>query len=287
MRMPPIFITGVPRSGTTLVAMLLNAHPSVLIVDEVQLLDLCRFRDEAARLAGDALAERRRAFEASTPFKLRPEGMSVADFHDRIATCFDSAALVDELLAPLKRKTTSRWGEKCPNYVRDVDDLYHYFGNPLVIFMLRDPRAIVSSHLRYRQAASRTRDDYWISDSVTRAAALVEDYAAPWLERPDRFMTVRYEALVADPASEMRAICDRIDVPFAPSMLHYEATPLPGGFASSQFFREGDLLPWKAANLEPMTSALADRWHQDLSDRQKRDIEAGLAPLIEAFGYAL
>jgi hypothetical protein len=269
---PPIFICGSPRSGTTLVSQILNAHPDVTIFDEVNLLDVARLWErfhsqrEQAALAGTSVSE--------------------SAFYQAVMRAESPTTLLSELLFN-DHAETQRWGEKYPDYVNTADELQRLFPGSVMVFVLRDPRAILASMLRYKGSSARTAGDFWIVDDPTDGIEVLRRSAEQYKNIRDKVVPVKYESIVADPAAEIPRLCGAVGLPFRPEMLAPKPGPLPGSALTSQFVRNGVELPWKSSNRSNISREIVDKWRGELDDAFWKSIEGEMQPLIRAFGYEI
>ena len=104
-----------------------------------------------------------------------------------------------------------RWGDKTPMYMRHLDLLEDLFPDAQYVHLIRDGRDAALSFLEMPEGTfTRT----WAHPATPAQFACLwrkEVEAARALGRAvgsDRYLEVRYEALVADPAAAIGAICD-------------------------------------------------------------------------------
>jgi hypothetical protein len=83
-----------------------------------------------------------------------------------------------------------------------------------ILLLVRDGRAVLYSGLK-RRKERRVALDSWLRH-YTRALPLLESQIAP-----GDILRVRYEGLAADPARELRRICEFIGVAFDAQMLDF------------------------------------------------------------------
>lgn len=123
---PLIFIGGMPRSGTTLLRVLLDAHPDIRCGEETRVIP---------RLLGIRQQWMKAAFESR---RLREAGITPEVLDSAVS------AFILEIIA--KHGTSApRLCNKDPFTLRSAVYLKHLFPNARFIFMIRDGRAVVHS----------------------------------------------------------------------------------------------------------------------------------------------
>ncbi len=211
----PIFVVGCPRSGTTLMQLMLHAHPRIAIPPETRF--LLRSYDERS-LFGDLNdpAERRKLGEWLT------RGNNFGDLGlDRAETIEDIVAAGPSLgsasaaifQAYARKHGKPRWGDKRPAYLLSLDVVRWMFPDAQIVHIIRDGRDCVAS---MKEADwYRGHIDKGISAWVRGMAAA--ERAARDLPS-DQFYELHYEDLVAEPEKELRKLCDFLGEEFAPEM---------------------------------------------------------------------
>jgi hypothetical protein len=202
----PILVLGCPRSGTTLLQVMLHSHPRIAVPPENRfVIDSYRRRLEFGDLADPAARESlARAITDTKGSRFRDLGVDRDEVIGAIVAGPPTvgSALGIVLRAYARRFGKERWGDKRPAYYQDVPVLRRLFPDAQFIHVVRDGRDCVASLKRMR----------WYQHDVTTAMATwVEavDYARWHRHRlgPARWHDVIYERLVADPATELRALC--------------------------------------------------------------------------------
>ncbi|WP_170764127.1 tetratricopeptide repeat-containing sulfotransferase family protein [Ruegeria lacuscaerulensis] len=176
----PIFVLGQPRSGTTLMEMMLSSAPDIAGCGELTVgADLSRDFEKKGQ-AFDATNATEFAQEFRKLMPPIPEG---------------SAAFVD----------------KMPHNFQRVGFLLSAFPNAKVINMLRDPRDVGLSKWIRRFPAGGMRYASNLK-SIAHTANLYRRYMAHWdAVFGDKILTVPYEKLVADPktySQQVAAFCE-------------------------------------------------------------------------------
>jgi hypothetical protein len=220
-RRAPIFIVGFQRSGTTLLRLMLNAHPEIAIPhDSAELwLDYrrrvrdygdLREREALLRLIDDLRAEPRiRAWGVELPRE--------ALIADPLPRGFPEVMRrFHEVYARLQGKP--RWGDKNTGTLTELDQLNAMFPDCRIVHLVRDGRDCALSH------ASR--------EYVYGYANLLRT-ACEWREQvllcrkmgamlpAERYMELRYEDLIASPEVALRGVCRFLGLEFSPAMLDY------------------------------------------------------------------
>jgi hypothetical protein len=224
----PVFVIGCPRSGTTLLTLMLSSHSRLAIPPETRFL-LPVFRRR--RSFGDLTETPNRRRLARTV--VRRKGTKFGHLGldaDRVkkAVVDGAPTLGSALAAPYRiyaaDRGKSRWGDKRPGYFRNVRVIRALFPDAQVVHLVRDPRDCVGSLKRM---------SWWKHGTVGAVATWVHavDLAQAARRRlpPDAFHELRYEDLVAAPRAELRRLCSFLGEEFEEAMLEpqREAARLP------------------------------------------------------------
>jgi Sulfotransferase family len=214
----PLFVVGCPRSGTTMLSLMLHAHPNLAMPPESRFL-VYTWRKRHA--FGNLETEEQRLDLASMVTrwgsKVRDLGLDPPDLRKKI---FDGPPTIGSAFGIVFREFAQlngrvRWGDKRPAYYQEVDVLLRLFPDAQIVQIIRDGRANV---------ASLKRMPWWKFDSLTSMAtwSLAEYCMHRNLKRlpADTFYAIRYESLVADPETELRKLCVFLDEEFHEEMLH-------------------------------------------------------------------
>jgi hypothetical protein len=213
----PVFVVGCPRSGTTMLSLMLHAHPNLAMPPESRFLTYTwRKRARFGNLQTD---EQRRALAEMITrkgSKVLDLGQDPDELQQKILdgppTIGSAFGIVFREFAQLHGR--ARWGDKRPAYYQEVDVLLRLFPDAQIVHIIRDGRANV---------ASLKRMPWWRFDSLYSMAtwSLSEYCMRRNLRRlpADTFYALRYESLVADPEGELRKVCAFLDEDFHQAML--------------------------------------------------------------------
>ena len=249
----PVFVVGFPRSGTTLLEQLLDAHPNLQSMDE--------------QLAIESAID-----------ELRVLGHRYPQDIDRL----DAATLTSvrqhywqEVGKVVELRAGARLVDKYPFNAVRLPMIAQAFPEARVIMLLRHPAdACLSCYMQKFRLNIGTR--YWASLETT--TALYARMMATWLAHsaatPVPVHTLRYEDLVADMPRHMRALLDFLDLPWDDRILGYAERAKSRGRIST---------PSYSQVVEPIYSKAIGRWQRYAS--HLAPYLPTLEPFIERFGY--
>ncbi len=286
---PAPFVVGVGRSGTTLLRLMLDAHPELAIPPETHFLP--KLIEVYAE--GDEPSEARLVAAAKSHAGWRDFGFSEAELAGIFNATVPGAgagAIRAFYAAYAARHGKARWGDKTPVYIEAITQIGSVLGEQArFIHLIRDGRDVAVS--RRARAAKRGREP-------TPAAKEAET----WKRRIDgareqarsvaHYDEVRYEDLIADPEGTLRRVCAAIDLEFDPAMLEYhqgasqrlqELSDLPG--KGGQVRPSSERIAAHALTSEPPTSERIERWRTDLTPTEIADYEGVAGELLAELGY--
>lgn len=214
----PFFIVGCPRSGTTLLRQLLNAHPRLAIPGESHFIPhVCRGYPgprsdrEAQRLATRILRLR---WVRDWGVRLDPSAFAGDRSHGQILERLYSAWAYAHGKA--------RWGDKTPQYAAAIPALLDIFPDARIIHIIRDGRDVALSLLDVRFGANNV----FVAAREWKHYVTAGRRAGESLS-PETYLEIRYEALLARPAETMSAVCTFIGEPFTDAVLRPTVSPPP------------------------------------------------------------
>ena len=213
----PIFVVGCPRSGTTMLSLMIHAHPRLAMPPESRfLIKTWRKREKYGDLS---TPEQRLALAKScvrTGSKVRDLGLDPDETLRAILeappTLGSAFGTVFKMFAD--KHGAARWGDKRPAYYQEVDVLLRLFPDAQIVHIVRDGRANV---------ASLKKMPWWPYDSIGSMASWSQaEFCSQRNAKrlpADVFHVIRYESLVADPEPVLRELCAFLQEDFVPAML--------------------------------------------------------------------
>lgn len=241
VRPVPIFVLGMPRSGTTLVERLLAGHPAVTAAGET---------DYVQRALGRRWRQRYgRTFPEGFERLTAPELQVLADeFAARLAAVDPAAQYVTD---------------KTPGNFHVIGLLRVLFPQAPIVHVARDPMDTCFSILQhpFGSRSPHTCDMHLLGHVYRRYRRLM----ARWNELcADAFITVQYERLVASPAAEAERLFAHCGLEWQETYLDFHRRQAAVRTFSSQQVRrpihQSSVGAWQrfAEHLRPLREALGD-----------------------------
>ncbi len=236
----PIFVIGMPRTGTTLVDRILSSHPDIESAGELQALPIA-----VKRAAG-----------TPGPTVLDPATIAAAATRDPGAIGRDYLARAQHH----RRDTARRFTDKFPGNFQYAGIIARALPNARIVCLRRHPMDTVLSNFRNLFAISSRYYDYSY-DLLDIAAyyARFDRLMAFWRQAlPGRVLELRYEDLVADQEGETRRLLDHCGLDWSDACLSFHTNNAPVSTPSAAqvrrpIYRES-VARWKQheARLEPV-----------------------------------
>jgi protein-tyrosine sulfotransferase len=265
---PPIFILGVPRSGTTLVRTILDSHPAIAC------------GPETPWLGGHHPRTAMRLHE----FLVTHEHGYCANFHQpRDVATRAVRLMVDELLTTYARsRGKPRWAEKTPDNALYVPFLTELFPEAKLILVSREgldvacSTSIVAEHRRgvskWHEGNLGFAPDAGVRNTPLAALLRWRHWSrilSDALQSRPHFR-LPYESLVTEPEPVLRQLCTFLDEPFDAAML---------AFAQKEHDFPG--WEWGSADVQARPQITRDRIgraHRDLTPPQLDILSTLIAP---------
>jgi tetratricopeptide (TPR) repeat protein len=237
----PVFIIGMPRSGTTLVEQILAAHPEVVGRGELpHIMDIAR---SMALQGGNR-----------TPYPECVEALAEDVLH----------AYADEYLQRLRlggNPAALRVTDKMPANFLHVGLIAALFKNARIIHCMRDPMDVCLSI--YFQLFSNPHPYAYDLEDVAHYHRQYEHLMAHWRQEfPGRIHEIRYADLVENPEHAIRSLIEHVGVPWNNRCLEFHQSTRRVGTASQWQVRQpiykSSVHRWRnyERHLQPLLAAL-------------------------------
>ncbi|HXV53732.1 MAG TPA: sulfotransferase [Solirubrobacterales bacterium] len=283
---PPVpFVVGMNRSGTTLLRMMLDAHPDLTIPPETHFVpDLIKAAREDDATPESALEAMKSAREWGD-FGFSDEEMlgrlrALPEIKPGPAVRTFYAAYTEEQGKP-------RWGEKTPTYVQKMKLIQRAIPEARFVHVIRDGRDVALSVLdrTVRDLTAGVVAKRW-HKKITKARG-----DSPQLHH---YMEIRYEDLILDTEPVLRSVCEFIELPWDDGLLSYHersaerlqemARALPAEGRAKELSVERRMKTHEMTTKPPSADRVA-RWRTQMSPEQRREFEDIAGDLLAQLGY--
>jgi acyl carrier protein len=284
---PAAFILSAPRSGSTLLRVVLAGNPLLFAPPELYLLNYVTMAQREAALS-NKLNEHLLTGAIRAIMRLRSCCAEEAEeilhsYGDQAMPTHDFYALLQKLIGERLLVDKTPIYPMHPEILRRAE---HDFDSPLYVHLVRHPCGMIRSFedAKIEQLIPFMRESNFSRRQLAELTWLVANEnisnffaALP----PERCLRVRYEDLVKQPEALIRRICDFLCVPFTGEMLDPykdQNTRMTDGLSKAADFG-GDLKFHLHQRIEP---SAADRWRKYESESSLSQMSRNLAA---SFGY--
>jgi hypothetical protein len=273
----PVFVVGVSRSGTTLLAAMLNAHSRIFCGPETF------FFPRLARHAVPEIVNDPRWPERATAFmtsiRLGGSDVRIHDLFrrdsDQIRGDLDALppsvpSLLEALVgARARAQGKARWAEKTPNHLLFLEDIRWYYPRAPIVRLVRDPRDV---------ALSLTKVPFGSPSKLSNLYLWLERDERSWrfFESDQHSITITYERLVSNPREELMKVCHFIGEPFEEQMLQTQAAAN----------LRAPIEWWKERASQPVDGSRAGRWLAHYTKEEARAARAICHDALARYGYS-
>jgi hypothetical protein len=281
-------VVGVGRSGTTLLRLMLDAHPALTIPPETH------FAPELISAAGKRRANPERLTEIVVSQRQWGDfGLDEAELRRRFEALDPpgaGAALRAFYGLYAERAGKPRWGDKTPIYVEHMREIEGALPEVRFLHLIRDGRDVALS--RIRRALDEPPPASRMAKNWSRRIAAARKQA----RRVEHYTELRYEDLVSATEPTLRRVCELIELDYDAAMLDYHHTagerlteiagdlPARGGKA----LRPGsERIAAHSLATEPPRPDRAGAWREEMAPEDIAAFEAAAGDMLEELGYEL
>ena len=283
-RPPAPFVVGVRRSGTTLLRLMLDAHPELAIPPETH------FVPDLIEAAGEQGASPQRLAEmVVTHPRWGDFHVDAGELRDRFQTLEQptpGAVLRAFYTLYAEREGKPRWGEKTPGYVRYMQTIERVLPEARFIHLIRDGRDVAISILRQDMRLNQVTE---IAERWKKGIEKGRDQA----HGLNHYLEVCYEDLILDTEPTLRGVCEFCELPWDPAMLNYHERaekrlqemdrdlPRPRRSSRPAALR----LASHALTKEPPRADRVSQWRTQMSEADRVAFERVAGDLLAELGY--
>jgi hypothetical protein len=269
----PVFIVSAPRSGSTLLRLILDANPVLAIPPPGWLFDLVypylySYGDlsnekNALSLAEDMLAT---PTVKKWPIKTGAAELLASSRGRTFAGLYEALHVAYGTIGGKQR-----WGEKTPRNAFWMDEILENFPDAQFVHIVRDGRDM----------AIDISDSMLLPYSVYSGANLWQRYVTAIRESasrltPHNFLEIRYEDLCAAPETVIRRLCEYLGIAFHQAMLE------PNRTGSAQAWSTH---PLHAKTAQPISTRYCQMYKTRLRPDDVHALEGFVGQALVQFGY--
>ena len=270
-------MVGVPRSGTTLLRLMLDAHSQLAIPPETQFLEPLLATDNAESFVKTITTVPRWPHFQLDPDELGRRVRALPTF-----TIAGGLRTFYRLYA--ERFGKQRWGDKTPIYLVRMSQIQTLLPEAHFVHLIRDGRDVALS------LAPRS----WGPNSIPEVASMWAHRIRCAREEAPRlhgYLEVRYEDLTSDPEGSLRRICDFLRLPWESTMLDYHQhaeerlAEQEGDLRTQQVFMPAAERRWvhRLTSRPPLPGH--SHWRERLSSEDLEAFDTIASDVLEELGY--
>ena len=277
MQIPPVFIVGSFRTGTSLLRLMLSAHPNVWISGEGAY--FYRLRDQL-HLEKDISPNRlKELHEEILPILQSEKWISLPPWEELLEWTRIHGVNLRSMMTfyntwdarVLGKNKLQWWGDNAPYHIYAIPYFDHLFPQSKFIHMIRDPRDIYTS-IRFNY-----KEPYELEDVLNSwHTSIVHGLFGEIMIGPERFLRLKYESLVTEPQRELRKVCDFLRIPFTVDMLGYHKSK--AAIALSGLVQHGNVT-------KPVFATSVGKFRTMLKKEEIDQIHARYSTYLRCLGY--
>ncbi len=289
----PVFVIGNPRSGTSLLRLMLTCHPDLVVPPECGFILWLQSRhgNWSGQQARDPVAvahfvDELLACRKFDTWGLDGETLRMALMREQPADYASLCSVVVYTYAAAQNKHPRYWGDKNNFHISHVGDLRRLYPAARFLHITRDGRDVACS---YRSVMSQASD----SPYAPRLNTTAQDIAREWASNVEaaesamadlpagQRLTMSYEELTTQPQATLERITGWLQLPFDTAMLDFHEAN------RAKQLEPISTMDWKTRTTTPVSSDTVGQFRQLLSADDIRAFEAVAGPALLKLGYAL
>lgn len=287
----PIFVIGSPRSGTTLLRLILTSHSYILIPPECGFIIWLKNKygkwniyDNKNRQLVNKFISDLFACKKFETWKMNKSIIEDMIINNNPQTYKELCFVIYAAFSASLGRNFTIWGDKNNFYLHHLNDLFSLWEKARFLHIVRDGRDVACS---YREVMAEQSNSPYAPELKTS----IVDIALEWsrnVEKIDSFMstmscesamTIRYEDLVLSPKKTIKSICYWLNINYDNNMiLFYEKN------------RNNNLEPnltmdWKKRTLKPISGDTVKRYTSLLTKEEQSEFKISANHILKMYSY--
>lgn len=252
MNNQPIFIIGMPRSGTTLLSSIINASQQIYIPEETHVFHVYDiYRNIKSK---KSFIDYYFSSENKYIYYLNISGHDIDDIRNRYnRNDINQIEYIIENIVSIKNVFKyDRWGEKTPIHFKYVEQIKEIYPNSKFLCIIRDPRDIMISLKKVQWTKL-----FNLKRNINDYKKLYKLYNKE-LSNPD-YVFLKYEELLDSPSKIIQLIYDKLNLTYKHEIL--------SSLNNSEFQNfDVNKEPWKATKFESVNDTNKYKWLKNEND---------------------
>ncbi|HKR05420.1 MAG TPA: sulfotransferase [Bacteroidia bacterium] len=288
----PFFVIGNPRSGTSLLRLMLNSHPEICVPPECGFIEW--WHEKYSGWSKKNIPEKGKVDEYVNDIlsskKMETWHIKKKNLKDNIlfykpGNYADLCAVVCLTFAQLKDKSgLKRWGDKNNYYIQKIDKLLSIFRDAQFILIIRDGRDVACSYRNIQKLETS-------SVYKPKLSYKIDEIAIEWLSNNQNVLTffellpvhqkhiLKFESLVTDTKHELKKICMFLGLNFSGEMLDYFLHNRKGHDEPEEF------IDWKKKTMEKPDPANSGKYKNELKPEEIKIFNSIAGEMLKRFNY--
>ena len=261
-----VFITGIGRSGTSLLQTILTSHSEINFPPETHF-----FKRYILPYLLKKKLPTKADMEADVYLKRIDQDIRFSILNTEYKSLIDlKGAFLKIMNWPISNKVI---GDKDTEYIRYLPHLKKVFPNSILIHIIRDPRDVI---------ISRLRTDWGKRHSVAFHAGEYQYYIhhltriGPKIFSKD-YHILRYEDLIKHPERELDKLLGQLNLRFDLRMLQF--------YKQTRNLVAGNEMAWKDNLAKPILKDNSGKWLQSFESHEVSLIESGIEDFMNEYDY--
>lgn len=263
-----IFLTGVGRSGTTMLQSMLHSHSKINFSVETHFIKryVVPFLLTKEKVKGGTLQDDKFIQRLSSQ---KQEQICSKDF----TSIEDLNQAFLKILEPEDGVADSFLGDKDTEHVRYFPHIKEFMDDAYMIHIVRDPRDVVASRLKTEWGAKRSLEfhmaeyQYYLKKVRKEGPALFDE----------RFYELKYEDLLDNPEQVLTKLLSILNLTYEPSMLEF--------YKTGNDLVSADEKKWKGNVSKPLDKSNSGKWRASLSENDAATLQHGLEDFFDEMDY--
>lgn len=290
----PFFVIGNPRSGTSLLRLMINNHPDMCVPPECGYIEWW-YKKYAAWNQND-LSDKKRVDEYVNDIlsskKMETWHIEKNKLKENILLLkpdnyADLCVIVCLTFAQSKNKPfLKKWGDKNNYYIQQFDTLHSIFPEAKFVLIIRDGRDVACSYKNVNKLDTTSRYKPVLPDKI-------EDIAIKWLTNNQNILnffdslpryqkhSLKYESLITDTEQELKNICRFLEIDFNKEMLNYYL------HNKDNQDEPRELIDWKKKTMEKPDATNSGKYKNELLPEEIKSFNSIAGTLLKQFNYEM